>query len=90
MCKRGQSPIALSKEVLESLLNFSYWNEADAQLAVLQAVHVILGYDNALKTQLCGLSYALLYAAYGADFARKAYLTGHADGAVNCYVKTVG
>ena len=76
--------------MLESLLHFGYRNEADAQLAVLKAVHVALGDDDALKSQFGGLGYALLYAAHGADFARQPNFTRHADGAVNCNIKTTG
>ena len=80
----------LSEEVLECLLNLGNRNEADAQLAVLQAVHIALGDDDSLKSQLGSLRYALLYAAHGADLARQAHLTRHADGAVNGNIQTAG
>ena len=41
--------------MFESLLDLGYGNQFDSQLAFLKAVHVALGYYDALKSQLCGL-----------------------------------
>ena len=52
------------------------------ELAAVEALKVVLRYDDVGESELLGLCHALLYAVDGSHLARQSYLAGHAPSLV--------